>query len=105
MARYTILRSARSRGDERSDRHGRIICPDEVPFLGFLSLVLPVLSRGEYWVVVPSETYPLIAGDLYQVFDTSDLSGGAVNIVTGYHQILKTLAEHDGHRRDLVFFG
>jgi aldehyde dehydrogenase (NAD+) len=48
-------------------------------------------------VVVPSETYPLIIGDLYQVFDTSDLPGGAVNIVTGYtSQILKTLAEHDG---------
>jgi aldehyde dehydrogenase (NAD+) len=47
--------------------------------------------------VVPSETYQLITGDLYQVFDTSDLPGGAVNIVTGYSsQLLKTLAEHDG---------
>ena len=32
----------------------------------------------------------------YQLFDTSDLPGGAVNIVTGYvSQLLKTLAEHD----------
>ena len=46
--------------------------------------------------MVPSETYPLIAAELYQVFDTSDLPGGAVNIVTGYtSQLLKTLAEHD----------
>jgi aldehyde dehydrogenase (NAD+) len=30
------------------------------------------------------------------VFDTSDLPGGAVNIVTGYtSQLLKVLAEHD----------
>jgi aldehyde dehydrogenase (NAD+) len=35
-------------------------------------------------------------GDLYQVFDTSDLPGGAVNLVSGYpSQLLKTLAEHD----------
>jgi len=73
-----------------------IICPNETPLLGLLSLVLPVLAAGNTAVVVPSETYPLIAGDLYQVFDTSDLPGGAVNFVTGYRsQLLKTLAEHD----------
>jgi aldehyde dehydrogenase (NAD+) len=73
-----------------------IICPNETPLLGLLSLVLPVLAVGNTAVVVPSETYPLIIGDLYQVFDTSDLPGGAVNIVTGYtSQLLTTLAEHD----------
>jgi aldehyde dehydrogenase (NAD+) len=73
-----------------------IICPNEHPLLGLLSLVLPVLAAGNTAVVVPSETYPLIVGDLYQVFDTSDLPGGAVNMVTGYaSQLLKTLAEHD----------
>jgi aldehyde dehydrogenase (NAD+) len=73
-----------------------IICPNERPLLGLLSLVLPVLAAGNTAVVVPSETYPLIVGDLYQVFDTSDLPGGAVNMVTGYaSQLLKTLAEHD----------
>ena len=41
-------------------------------------------------------TYPLITGDLYQLFDTSDLPGGALNLVTGYaSQLLKVLAEHD----------
>jgi aldehyde dehydrogenase (NAD+) len=73
-----------------------IICPQESPLLGLLSLVLPVLAAGNVAVVVPSERYPLIIGDLYQVFDTSDLPGGAVNIVTGQpSQLLKTLAEHD----------
>jgi aldehyde dehydrogenase (NAD+) len=73
-----------------------IICPNDAPLLGLLSLVLPVLATGNTTVVVPSETYPLIIGDLYQVFDTSDLPGGTVNIVTGYtSQLLKTLAEHD----------
>jgi aldehyde dehydrogenase (NAD+) len=73
-----------------------IICPNETPLLGLLSLVLPVLAMGNTAIVVPSETYPLVIGDLYQVFDTSDLPGGAVNLVSGYtSQLLKTLAEHD----------
>ncbi len=73
-----------------------IICPNEAPLLGLLSLALPVLAMGNTAVVVPSENYPLIAGDLYQVFDTSDLPGGAVNLVTGpAAQLLKTIAEHD----------
>jgi aldehyde dehydrogenase (NAD+) len=72
-----------------------IICPLEAPLLGFLSLVLPVIAMGNAAIVVPSETYPLITGDLYQLFDTSDLPGGVVNIVTGYSsQLLKPLAEH-----------
>jgi len=73
-----------------------VVCPGDAPLLGFLSLVMPLLAVGNTVVAVPSEKYPLIAGDLYQIFDTSDLPGGAVNIVTGYvSQLLKTLAEHD----------
>ncbi|MGC1449507.1 MAG: aldehyde dehydrogenase family protein [Candidatus Sulfotelmatobacter sp.] len=73
-----------------------VICPEEAPLLGFLSLVLPLLAAGNTVIAVPSEQYPLITGDLYQLFDTSDLPGGAINIVTGYvSQLLKTLAEHD----------
>jgi aldehyde dehydrogenase (NAD+) len=73
-----------------------VICPSDYPLLGFLSLLMPLLAMGNTVITVPSETYPLIAGDLYQLFDTSDLPGGAVNIVTGYvSQLLKPLAEHD----------
>jgi aldehyde dehydrogenase (NAD+) len=73
-----------------------VICPADVPLLGFISLAMPLLAMGNTVVAVPSEKYPLIAGDLYQLFDTSDLPGGAVNIVTGYTSpLLKTLAEHD----------
>jgi len=73
-----------------------IVCPTDAPLLGFLSLVMPALAVGNTVVAIPSETYPLITGDLYQLFDTSDVPGGTVNIVTGYaSQLLKTLAEHD----------
>jgi aldehyde dehydrogenase (NAD+) len=72
------------------------ICPDDLPLLGFVSLVMPLLAAGNTVVAAPSERYPLITGDLYQLFDTSDMPGGAVNIVTGVaSQLLKTLAEHD----------
>jgi aldehyde dehydrogenase (NAD+) len=73
-----------------------VVCPNDAPLLGLLSLVLPVLSMGNTVIAIPSETYPLIIGDLYQIFDTSDLTSGAVNLVSGYtSQLLKTLAEHD----------
>jgi aldehyde dehydrogenase (NAD+) len=73
-----------------------VICPFETPLLGFLSLVIPLLAVGNTVIAVPSEKYPLITSDLYQLFDSSDLPAGAVNIVTGYvSQLLKPLAEHD----------
>jgi aldehyde dehydrogenase (NAD+) len=72
-----------------------IVCPPEAPLLGFVSLVMPALAMGNAVVAVPSEAYPLITGDLYQVFEVSDLPGGAVNIVTGRSsELLKVLAEH-----------
>jgi aldehyde dehydrogenase (NAD+) len=73
-----------------------VICPREAPLLGFLSLAMPLLAVGNTVIAVPSESYPLITAELYQLFDTSDLPGGAINIVTGYtSQLLKVLAEHD----------
>jgi len=73
-----------------------VICPASTPLLGFFSMVLPLISVGNTVVAIPSERYPLIAGDLYQVFETSDLPGGVVNLVTGRSsELLKVLAEHD----------
>jgi aldehyde dehydrogenase (NAD+) len=73
-----------------------IVCPADTPLLGFLSLVMPAISVGNTVIAVPSEKNPLITGDLYQVFETSDLPDGVVNIVTGRAmELTKTLAEHD----------
>jgi aldehyde dehydrogenase (NAD+) len=74
-----------------------ILAPTEAPLLGLLSLVLPAIAVGNTVVAVPSERYPLILGDVYQVLDTSDLPGGVVNLVAGKPaELAKTLAEHDG---------
>jgi len=73
-----------------------LICPSETPLLGFFSLALPLIAAGNTLVVVPSESYPLITADLYQVFETSDLPAGVINLVTGRSsELLKVLAEHD----------
>jgi len=72
-----------------------IVCPDESPLLGFVSLLAPAVVRGNTVTIVPSQKYPLAALDLYQVFDTSDLPGGVVNIITGSKDhIAKYMAEH-----------
>jgi len=73
-----------------------VACPDESPLLAFVSLVAPLVATGNTVIVIPSEAHPLAATDLYQVFETSDLPAGVVNIVTGACDTLaKVLAEHD----------
>ncbi len=73
-----------------------IACPDELPLLGFVSLVAPAIAVGNRVIAIPSQRWPLAAVDLYQVLDTSDVPGGVVNIVTGGRdELAKVLAEHD----------
>ncbi len=72
-----------------------IACPREFPLLGFTSLVAPAIAMGNRVIVIPSEAHPLSALDMVQVFDTSDLPGGTVNIVCGERDALAgVLAEH-----------
>jgi aldehyde dehydrogenase (NAD+) len=72
-----------------------IACPDERPLLGFISLLAPAIVRANTVVIVPSERFPLSACDLFQVFETSDVPAGVVNIVTGARDVLvKTLVDH-----------
>ncbi len=73
-----------------------VVCPDAWPLLGFVSSVFPAVAMGNTVVAVPSSTAPLAAIDLYQIFDTSDVPGGVVNIVTGSSdELAAVLAAHD----------
>ena len=73
-----------------------VVCPDGWPLLGFLSTVLPLVAMGNTVVAVPAGSLPLVATDLYQVLDTSDVPGGVVNIVTGLRdELAPVLAAHD----------
>ncbi|MBL4800387.1 MAG: aldehyde dehydrogenase family protein [Emcibacter sp.] len=73
-----------------------IVCPDIMPLLSFISLVAPAIAMGNRTVVIPSERYPLLATDFYQILETSDVPAGVINIVTGDRdELSKTLADHD----------
>ncbi|MGD9584421.1 MAG: aldehyde dehydrogenase family protein [Lysobacterales bacterium] len=72
-----------------------MICPNEAPLLGLIALAAPALALGNRVIAVPSARHPLSATDFYQVLDTSDLPGGALNIVTGdADELARQLAGH-----------
>ncbi len=73
-----------------------IACPEEPGLLAFVTLMGAALAAGNAVVMLPSERQALIAADIYQVLDTSDVPGGVVNIVTGDKRTLALeLAKHD----------
>ncbi len=73
-----------------------LLCPDDAPLLGFISLVMPAIAMGNSVVAVPSALRPLAVTDFYQVLETSDVPAGVVNIVTGdREELAKTLTDHD----------
>src|SRR6056297_91169 len=73
-----------------------VACPDEAPLLALVSMAAPLLALGNRVVAIPSPRWPLAATDLYQVLDTSDLPGGALNLVTGARdELAHVLAAHD----------
>src|SRR5579862_31793 len=90
-----------------------IVAPDEPPLLGLVSRVAPALVGGNSVVALASETSPLAAIELAEALATSDVPGGAVNLLTGYRaELAPWLASHmdvnaidvtgaDGLRADL----
>jgi len=64
------------------------LAPAEPPLGGLVSRILPPLVGGNTVVAVASETHPLAAVELAEAFATSDVPGGAVNILTGFREEL-----------------
>jgi acyl-CoA reductase-like NAD-dependent aldehyde dehydrogenase len=60
-----------------------VLAPDEPPLAGLVSRIAPVLVGGNSVVAVASESHPLAAVELAEVLATSDVPGGAVNLLTG----------------------
>ena len=75
--------------------------------LGFVSVVAPALVAGNTVVVVASQQYPLSAISLAEVFATSDVPGGVVNVLTGSPaELAPWLASHaDVNALDLTGAG
>jgi len=73
-----------------------IAAPDDVPLLGFISLVAPAIAVGNTVILVPSEPLPLAATEFYTVLETSDVPDGVINVITGAKDaLIKVVAEHD----------
>jgi acyl-CoA reductase-like NAD-dependent aldehyde dehydrogenase len=65
-----------------------VLAPDEPALAGLVSRIAPALVGGNAVVALASETHPLAAIELAEVLATSDVPGGAVNILTGYREEL-----------------
>ncbi len=71
------------------------LAPDEAPLLGLVTVMAAAMAMGNRVVLVASEPAPLVATDLYQVLETSDVPDGVVNILTGSHaELAPQLAGH-----------
>jgi len=72
-----------------------VVCPNENPLLGFVSLMAASISMGNRIVIIPSQTSALMALEFYQILETSDVPAGVVNIVTGdKNELAQVLADH-----------
>ena len=72
-----------------------IIAPEETGLLGLISTMIPAIVGGNTCIIVPSESKASISITLAEVLHTSDVTGGAVNILTGFRSELHThLASH-----------
>ena len=72
-----------------------VIAPDEPPLLGLVTRIAPALTGGNCVVAVASESRPLAAIELAEALATSDVPGGAVNILTGLkRELAPVLAAH-----------
>ena len=65
-----------------------VIAPEASSLLGLVSRLAPVIVSGNAAVVLASESRPLPAVTLTEVFATSDVPGGVVNLITGLRREL-----------------
>ncbi len=73
-----------------------LICAEEAPLAGFLSLVLPAIAAGNRVVALPAQGNPLPALELTQVLACSDIPAGVINTVCGpLSDLAATLAAHE----------
>jgi acyl-CoA reductase-like NAD-dependent aldehyde dehydrogenase len=72
-----------------------ILAPPEPALGGLVSRIVPALVGGNTVVAVASEAHPLAAIELAEALATSDVPGGAVNILTGHgDEVAPWLAGH-----------
>jgi acyl-CoA reductase-like NAD-dependent aldehyde dehydrogenase len=72
-----------------------IIAPEDAPLASLVRRMAPALCGGNVIVALAAETHPLAALTLAEVFATSDVPAGVVNILSGQRkELLPWLAAH-----------
>lgn len=72
-----------------------IIAPEQPALLGLVSRIAPALVGGNTVVAITSEAQPLAAITMGEVFETSDVPGGVINLISGLKsEIVPWLAAH-----------
>ena len=75
-----------------------VLAPESSGLLGLVSNIGPAIVGGNTCVALASESKPLSAISLAEVLHASDVPGGVVNILTGYHDELR---EHFASHMDV----
>lgn len=72
-----------------------IIAPEKQGLLGLVSMIAPAIVGGNTVIVLASESKPLTAISFAEVLNSSDVSGGVVNILTGKkEELISHMASH-----------
>ena len=72
------------------------ILSDNQPLLSLITTFGSSFATGNSNIIVPGQKTSLIATELYQVLDTSDVPGGYINILTSIQEELNTtLSQHE----------
>src|SRR5256885_8664286 len=72
-----------------------IVAPEEPSLLGLVTRVAPAIVGGNTVVAITSQSKPLAAITLGEVFETSDVPGGVINLISGIKsELIPWLASH-----------
>ena len=80
------------------------IMNENQPLLSLSTIISSLFANGNASIIVPSEQTSLIAASLYQVFETSDIPAGSINILTAKeNELNETLTQHENVHGIWVF--
>jgi acyl-CoA reductase-like NAD-dependent aldehyde dehydrogenase len=72
-----------------------VIAPIELPLLGLISLIAPVICSGNSVVALGSSAQPLATALFAEVCATSDVPAGVINLLTGQRdELMSHFASH-----------
>jgi len=72
-----------------------VVAPEEPSLLGLVSRIAPAIVGGNTVVAITSESHPLAAITMGEVFENSDVTPGVVNLISGLKsELVPWMAAH-----------